>query len=87
MWPCLWFIINWTFCGFATLENDHNTSSFQGDPHKPKDVHNAKPNGKSNHSSICKTKQLKKHSNVMVEPIVYTTHWAIEKEKEEAAPN
>jgi hypothetical protein len=35
------------FCGFATLESDHNISSFQGDPHNQKDLHNAKPNGKS----------------------------------------
>jgi hypothetical protein len=36
------------FCGFVAPKNDHNTFSFQGDhPHKPKDLHNAKPNGKS----------------------------------------
>jgi hypothetical protein len=37
------------FCGFVALESDHNTFTFQGDhPHKPKDLRNAKPNGKSN---------------------------------------
>jgi hypothetical protein len=50
------------FCGFAVPENDHNTYSFQGDHlHEPKDLRNAKPNGKSDQSLVPKTKQLKKH--------------------------
>jgi hypothetical protein len=69
------------FCGFVALENDHNTSSFQGDHlHKPKDLHNAKPNGKSNQSLVHKTKQLKKHSSVIVKPTICTRRRAIEKE-------
>jgi len=39
-------------------------------PHNPKDLCNAKPNGKLDYSLVHKTKQLKKHSSLIAKPTI-----------------